>query len=141
MLIMALTINYFWLKFVKLRIEDNQALRFILDDEIYLLDEDKNTYSAAPEPQPVTQTPVPVFNYLGANKKNFLVLVHYPGDEFMPADHLDSLEKVLAGKRMSKEDTAILNLAKHPEVTFDSLKAHFTPKTLVVLGKNAPNAT
>ena len=54
-----------------MKVEDNNALRFILQDEIYLLDEDKNSSGSAPTRQPEIQTLEPVFNYLGSNKKSF----------------------------------------------------------------------
>ncbi|MGZ3944568.1 MAG: hypothetical protein ACXVJB_06475, partial [Mucilaginibacter sp.] len=71
-----------------MKVEDTHALRFILQDELYLLDEDKGLYSSAPIQQPEIQTQQPVFNYLGLNKKNFLVLVSYAEYEFMKDEHL-----------------------------------------------------
>ena len=75
-----------------MKVEDPSALRFILQDELYLLEEDKPNYItdsnriAAPEPQ--IETPQITFNYLGSNKKNLLVLVHYPAHGFIAEDHL-----------------------------------------------------
>ncbi len=51
MLINAQTISYFWLKFVKLKVEHPNALRFILQDDLYLLDEDKRNYNNIPNPE------------------------------------------------------------------------------------------
>ena len=119
-----------------MRVEDNNALRFILQDEIYLLDEDKNQPGNTAIPQPGIQTPQPVFNYLGSNKKSFLILVSYDQHEFMPDDHLTALESVLGRLGHNREDVAILNLAKHPDADHAQILAHFSPKTLIVLGKN-----
>jgi hypothetical protein len=137
MLIKALTINYFWLKFVKVKVEDTHALRFILQDELYLLDEDKSLYSGTPITQPEIQTQQPVFNYLGSNKKNFLVLVSYDEHEFMQDEHLAALESVLGRMGYTRDDVAILNLPKAGSAIQEDIVAYFEPKTMVVLGKNA----
>ena len=119
-----------------MKVEDTNALRFILQDEIYLLDEDKNLYSGTPKSQPEIQTPQPVFNYLGANKKNFLILVSYNKHEFIKDEHLAALEAVLGRIGHNRDDVAILNLAKH-ESNFEQLLTFFEPKTLVILGESA----
>jgi len=148
MLIKAQTISYFWLKFVKLKVEDPIALRFILQDELYLLDQDKDFYSTRPdspypdsaqdnEPQPEIETPQLNFNYLGTNKKNFLILVSYPEHEFMPDSHLTALESVLSRKGHHRDDVAILNIAKHAAAEYEQLSIYFKPQTLVVLGQGA----
>jgi hypothetical protein len=118
------------------KVEDNNALRFILQDEIYLLDEDKTLYTGTPKAPPEIQTPQPVFNYLGANKKSFLVLVSYGEYEFIKDEHLTALEAVLGRIGYSRGDVAIFNLAKH-ESNFEQLLAYFQPKMLVILGKAA----
>jgi hypothetical protein len=122
---------------LKVKVEDTNALRFILQDEIYLLDQDKNLYANAPVPQPQIQTPQPVFNYLGGNKKNFLILVSYDEHEFMGGEHLEALENVLNGKGLGRDDVAIVNLAKHPTADHQQLITYFEPKTLLVLGMAA----
>ncbi len=119
-----------------MKVEDTNALRFILQDEIYLLDEDKSLYSGTPKSQPEIQTPQPVFNYLGANKKNFLILASYSEHEYIKDEHLVALESVLSRIGYSREDVAILNLAKHGS-TFEQVLAFFGPKKLVILGESA----
>lgn len=125
-----------------MKVEHPNALRFILQDEIYLLDEDKSRYqstaSIPAEPvvasQPEIKTPQVNFNYLGANKKNFLILTHYTDHDFMAEAHLTALESVLSRLGHTREDAAILNMAKH-EAYHDLLLSHFKPKTIVILGK------
>ena len=123
-----------------MKVEDPSALRFILQDELYLLEEDKPNYItdnnriAAPEPQ--IETPQIAFNYLGSNKKNFLVLVHYPVHEFIADDHLAALESVLSRKDHTRDDVAILNTAKNT-VVYDTIKTHFTPQTILILGQES----
>lgn len=126
-----------------MKVESGQALRFILQDEIYLLNEDKLNYakpsnqqSLSPQPQPEIVTPRPVFNYLGFNKKHFLVLTHYPNNDFIADDHLAALEAVLGRKGHSREDVAILNVAKH-QAELPELISHFKPQTILVLGQQA----
>lgn len=134
-----------------MKVEDNNALRFILQDEIYLLNDDKIKYSATTVSAPVTETipalstpvietPRPTFNYLGSNKKNFLILVNYVDHEFIKDDHLTALESVLGRLGHSREDIAILNLAKHDWADHGIVLEHFSPKTMVILGQKAlPN--
>ena len=123
-----------------MKVEDPSALRFILQDELYLLEEDKPNYItvnnriAAPEPQ--IETPQISFNYLGLNKKNFLVLVHYPTHEFIADDHLAALESVLNRKDHTRDDVAILNTAKNTAV-YDAIKIHFAPQTILILGQES----
>lgn len=126
-----------------MKVESGQALRFILQDEIYLLNEDKLNYAKpgnqqtpAPQPQPETVTPKPVFNYLGANKKHFLVLTHYPDHDFIPDDHLAALESVLGRKNHSRDDVVILNLAKNKS-EYPELLSHFKPQIILALGQQA----
>ena len=119
-----------------MKVEDTNALRFILQDEIYLLDEDKSLYSGTPKSQPEVQTPQPVFNYLGANKKNFLILVNYDEHEFIKDEHLVALEAVLGRIGHNRDDVAVLNLAK-PESNFLQILAFFEPKKLMILGESA----
>lgn len=118
-----------------MRVEDPNALRFILQDEIYLLDEDKASYQTISKPQPEIETTPPVFNYLGSNKKHFLIIVNYPEHDFMPDEHLAALDSVLGRKGNGRDDIAILNIAKNRS-DFALITAHFTPKTLLILGQD-----
>lgn len=126
-----------------MKVESGQALRFILQDEIYLLNEDKLNYTKpgnqqtpAPQPQTETVTLKPIFNYLGSNKKHFLVLTHYPDNDFIADDHLAALEAVLGRKSHTREDVVILNVAKNTS-EFVELLAHFKPQTMLILGEQA----
>jgi hypothetical protein len=118
------------------RVEDPNALRFILQDDIYLLEEDKRYDNHIPKPQPEIETPPLNFNYLGANKKNFLILVNYPEHEFIAADHLTALESVLGRKDHIRDDVAIFNTAKNI-AEYTSLTTYFKPQTLLILGKES----
>ncbi len=157
--------NYFWLKFVKVKVENPVALRFILQDELYLLNTDKPLYEniavAAPiaeeatpiitEAMPIARQPEPViaalqpevktlpvsFNYLGKNLKSFLVLVHYPDLEFIDEAHLTALTSIIKRKDLAVDDLAIVNLAKQVNTHYDELLKFFKPTKLLVLGNKA----
>lgn len=90
-----------------MRVEDANALRFIFEDDLYLLEQDKKYYTNAPNPKPEIKTPSVEFNYLGGNKKNFLVLVNYGEHELMPDEHLAALESVLTRKGLGRNETAL----------------------------------
>jgi hypothetical protein len=118
------------------KVEDPNALRFILQDDIYLLEEDRPLYNTVHKPLPVVETPAVNFNYLGSNKKSFLILVHYSGHEHIADDHLAALESVLGRKSHTRDDVAIVNTAKNM-AKFELMKTHFEPKTLLILGQEA----
>jgi hypothetical protein len=149
------------------KVENPAAFRFLLEDELYLLNADKMLYdkivepepiaavssspvieyikpepvavtpSLTPEPQPVIQTPVADFKYQGKNLKNFLVLTHYKADDFIKAEHLTALENILKRKALGPDDVAIFNLANYSETKFSQLKPFFKPTKVLVLGGDA----
>jgi len=119
-----------------MKVENPVAYRFILQDEIYLLDKDKALYMQA-EPQPVIQTQPVKFNYLGGHKKNFLVIVHYSDLEFIHDKHLTALQSILNRLELSLDDVAILNRATYQDASFEHLTGFFTPRKLLILGSNA----
>jgi hypothetical protein len=116
--------------------ESPAALRFILQDDIYLLQNDK-TYTDEKPPGPVAGTPAVKLNYLGKYKKAFLVMVHYPGHEFIADVHLTALESILTRKDHVIDDVAIVNMATAALTNLDELLAYFNPKKLLLLGKEA----
>lgn len=119
-----------------MKVEDPNALRFILQDDVYLLEADKLNYNSIPTPQPEIETPPVNFNYLGSNKKNFLILVHYARHEIIAEEHLSALESVLNRIGHNREDVAILNTAKNI-AEYEPLNTHFMPRTLLILGQES----
>jgi len=122
-----------------MQIENPLAYRFILQDEIYLLSKDKEVYignaaDAAPRPEPPVRLNI---SYLGKNKNNLLVIVHYPELEFIEATHLAALENIVKRLGLTIDDAAIFNKAKYPEQTFASIAEFFKPRKLLILGKDA----
>lgn len=150
-----------------MKVENPAAFRFLLEDELYLLNADKMLYdkiaepepipavpsspvientktelvttspSLAPEPQPVIQTPAAEFKYMGQNLKNFLVLTHYTTTEFIKAEHLAALESILKRKELGSGDVAIFNLANYSDTKFSQLKPFFKPTRVLALGGDA----
>jgi hypothetical protein len=120
-----------------MQIENPLAYSFIMQDEVYLLNKDKAAYaaetgSATPEIPAASN-----ISYLGKNKNNLLVIVHYPASEFIEATHLAALENILKRLGQAIDDAAILNNAKYPDETFISLTEFFKPGKLLILGKKA----
>ena len=117
-------------------IENPIALRFIMQDELYLLNSDKVLYDAPAAPHPIAETLAVSFNYLGGNKKKFLVVTHYPDQEFIPDKHLAALENILKRLDFSLDDAAIFNIARHSGLAFEHLNNFFKPQKLLLLGAN-----
>nr|WP_294948934.1 hypothetical protein [uncultured Mucilaginibacter sp.] len=144
-----------------MKVDNPNAFRFIMQDELYLLPVDKvakpipaaaeepvampaevaviaaPAVVAEPEPSQPIKTAEPVFNYLGSNNKRFLILVNYPDDEFIASAHLAALENILKRKELVLNDVAIFNTIKYAPVTMAKLKEAFKPEKLLVLGKGA----
>ncbi|WCT11830.1 hypothetical protein [Mucilaginibacter jinjuensis] len=139
---------------------DNPALlHYFLQDDLYLLNEDKNAYNgeskqvftspaeaeilpvtqapAVPVTTPVPETPKPNFKYLGGNKKQFLILVNYIADEHMAEAHLKALESTLGRKTLAIDDVAILNTATYTANNHHDFIAFFSPAKLLILGTPA----
>jgi hypothetical protein len=169
------------------RSENTAALRFILQDDIYLLQSDKVAVTQAPKipigdvkaepvienkevtsspsitpvPEPVTatasatatptppeppaatpqitvtETPAVQFNYMGGNKKRFLIITHYPTEDYIAADHLAALQNILNRKGYGMDDVAILNKATAAATAVTDLVNYFKPEKLLILGEAA----
>ncbi len=122
-------------------------LTYFLPEELYLLKADKGFYGQptarveeTPAEQPVAaliETPAPVFKYKGGNQKNFLILTHYPGTDFIADAHLAALTSTLGRLDFAIDDTAIVNINHYSDNTWNQLVEYFKPKKLMVLGKSA----
>lgn len=119
-----------------MKIENPAALRFIMQEEIYLLATDKTEQPTAIV-QPVITTKITDINYLGKYKKGFLIVVQYAHEEFMATAHIAALESILKRKEYTLDDVAILNRFTYQDVDFEQMQAHFKPQKLLLLGKDA----
>lgn len=122
-------------------IKDAAAFQFIFQEEIYLVNSDKTLYNSNTAPGPVEAVQVEAipdihFSYLGGNKKNFLVIVHYQEAAVMDAKHLAALESTIKRLGFLLEDVAVFNSAKYPDASLAQLWSHFNPKKLLLLGTN-----
>jgi len=109
-----------------------------MQDDIYLLNEDKAGFSKQyPEPLPDIKTQTLSFNYLGGNKKGFLVIVHYPEFQFIADNHLEALQNIFKRLALGLDDIAILNLANYSGTSFEDLMEFFNPQKLLLLGEKA----
>jgi hypothetical protein len=118
-----------------MKVENPVAFHFIMQDELYLLNKDKDLYiktTAAPEP--VIETAPVNFNYLGGNKKSFLIVVHYPAQEFIDEKHLTALESTLKRLGFSIDDAAIFNRATYYDIGSKHLFDFFKPQKMLILG-------
>lgn len=130
-----------------MKTENPAALHFILQDDIFLLNQDREAYSypdlpaeqtiSKPEPIVIVETKPVEFNYLGGNKKNFLITVYYPGIDFMADAHLTALQNTLKRLGFALDDVAILNLASHSETDYETISGFFQPQKMLLMGKKA----
>ncbi|WP_428327464.1 hypothetical protein [Mucilaginibacter sp.] len=134
-----------------MNIENPLAFSFIMQDEIYLLNSDKEKYSniAAVQPaaevltetiipqQPIVETLPVSFNYLGGHKKGFLILVHYPAVDFIYDKHLTALTSTLSRLGFGMDDVAIFNRATYIDAEFEVIHEFFKPQKMLVLGKSS----
>lgn len=135
-------------------IENPVALHFIMQDDLFFLDEDRKAYAnteiAVSEPvkvvplaepalekvEPVLETKAVEFTFMG-KKGGMLILVHYPALEFIHDVHLTALENILKRKDIAIGDAAIMNMAKHSDAGFEALTGYFGAKKILLLGKQA----
>lgn len=121
--------------------ESPATYSYLFQEELYLLDKDRAAYSSPVNVPAATitaiETPQTVFKYFGANKKQLLVLVHYPDAEYMDIAHRAALDSTL--KRLNidpAEDAALLNMA-NCNAAITALKDYFRPSKILVHGMEA----
>ena len=131
-----------------MKIENPLAYSFILQEDLYLLDNDKQLHPATASPLPAIEA-IPVlpepdikttllnFNYLGENKKGFLIIVYYKLPGFMDEAHLTALTAVLARLQYTIDDVAILNLAHYAGYASNTFIDFFKPQKFLLLGAQA----
>jgi hypothetical protein len=132
--------SYFWLKFVKVKVENPVAFRFIMQDDLYLLKNEEIVHISPVTPEPVAEIPPVIFNYLGKLKKSFLIITHYTNHDFIDPNHLTSLENILKRKELAIDDVAIFNIAAHNSIDHSQIRDHFKPQKMLLLGQKATPA-
>ena len=128
-------------------IENPVALHFIMQDDLFFLEQDRKAYAdaeiAVAEPvkeaaavEPILESKPVEFTFMG-KKGGMLILVHYPALEFIHDAHLTALENILKRKDIAIGDVAILNMAKHTGTGFEEIINYFGAKKILLLGKQA----
>ncbi len=113
-------------------------LRYLLQEDVYLLSADREVYLHRPEPQVTPpETPEIAFKYMGDYKNAFLILTHYPEHEHIEPSHLAALESTLKRIGLTPAEAGILNMAAHQAVNYETLTEHLKPKKLIILGTAA----
>ncbi len=120
-----------------MKIEYPAAFNFIFQDDLFLLDADKAFFASAPPETIEQETPKPIFNYLGGNKKNYLIITFYADEEHIASQHQAALESTLKRLGYAIDDIALLNLYHHKAISFDDFRLFFAPRKLLILGKDA----
>lgn len=123
-------------------IENPLAYSYFMQDDIFLLESDKQALKTAIRPAvtmpvPVVETSEISFQYRGSNKLNYLIVTHYPNEDFMADAHFAALAATLKRLHVEPDDAALFNLAKHAETQFEHITGFFNPKKMLVLGSKA----
>ncbi len=115
--------------------EQTGLLKYIYQEDLYVVDEPLETTSKSIKNPlenntlnpPVASEPKPII-FFGENNKGILILVNDPSSEFLNAQDLNLLMKIIeAGLKFSKKDIALVNLSKFSadqvikEITHDYL--------------------
>jgi hypothetical protein len=116
-----------------LKITHPLALRLLMTDDLYLIDEQTKPAYVETEPEVADS---PVFDYSGENNKYILILVHDEKHAILNSEDVSSLTAILNAKKLELRDVAIVNLHRHPKSIFEALKQFFSCSKLVLFGIN-----
>lgn len=114
------------------------ALRILMNDDIYIIPEgitdELDADVVNDEIQKQENLSPSYFEYLGENNKYTLVIVDYERDTFIDDAGREFLKKILAAKSMDMQDIALLNISKHKNTDFDTLKNFFACSRIILFG-------
>lgn len=94
---------------------------------------------AATEAVPAVSAPASAYKVLGNNRQHVAVIVRFPGEAFLPENHLQMLTKMLGACKLNLGDVAIVNDATQ-QVNINVLKDQLSPKRVLLFGV-APEET
>ncbi|HEX3769072.1 MAG TPA: hypothetical protein VHT72_11885 [Puia sp.] len=83
-------------------------------------------------PKPVADKPS-VYPFLGENNRSICFLANYPEEDFLPAEQLEFLKKMLSACKLSFNDIALVNIA-HLPVDLAELRAQLDPQIIFLWG-------
>lgn len=118
-----------------LHIEDPRALRYFMNDDLYLIAEaESNVLQADQSLQPVAVVidEKPHFEYLGENNRYTLILVSHP--KAIPEKEKELLTKTLSALKYELRDVAVLNIARYPQAGYAELAEFFRPGKIISFG-------
>ncbi len=132
----------------KLVTQNVNALRFLMNDDLYDLGDVIQSHKLAVVPEekiinPLTEPGYEVkkvelqavsFNYLGENNRYFLIIVDDKTHADLNTPHREMLMKIMAAKKLELRDLAIVNLAKYPDSNFGQLKNFFSCSKIILFG-------
>jgi hypothetical protein len=83
-------------------------------------------------PKPVADK-APAYPFMGENNRSICFLANYPAEDFLPAEQLGFLNKMLAACKLNLNDIALLNIA---QIAFDlaELRVQFHPRIIFLWG-------
>lgn len=73
------------------------------------------------------------YKFLGKNQQHVTVIVRFPGEAFLPENHLQMLTKMLGACKLNLGDVAIVNDATQT-VDINRLKEQLYPKQVLLFG-------
>ncbi|MCF3111742.1 hypothetical protein LL912_23340 [Niabella sp. CC-SYL272] len=76
----------------------------------------------------------PDWKSLGGNKKNILVVVHYPEDLHLPDTSFQFLSQLLNACKFTPNDVAIVNRHNYPELDYKEMTSHFQSTQVLLFG-------
>lgn len=82
----------------------------------------------------IADIPKEGWKYLGENKKNILLLVHYKNITHLPDGQLNFLTSVLTACKLNLGDVAILNTANHPSAIYKNMHEKFKGGSIILFG-------
>lgn len=128
-----------------MKAEYNAALQILMNDDLFLTNNDRHHVNepvtlnlveeAIQQVADVKTVTLNEFDFLGKNRKNFLILI----DQSLQENHLKALESTLLRKQLLLDDVAILNYADYKNFNFEQLNAVFTAQKLVLFGLKPEN--
>lgn len=84
-------------------------------------------------PVPAATVPASAYKVLGNNRQHVAVIVRFPGEAFLPENHLQMLTKMIGACKLNLGDVAIVNDATQ-RIDINMLKDQLSPKRVLLFG-------
>lgn len=94
---------------------------------------EKTVPAVSPAAQPKPADAAAAYKFLGKNQQHVTVIVRFPGEAFLPENHLQMLTKMLGACKLNLGDVAIVNDATQA-VEINRLKEQLFPKQVLLFG-------